>query len=525
MSSVSRRRRVRQDERMTPQHWLDRVTAPVAPIWTLRRQRARAAATQLRHFEAAATGRRTANWYRTNTDANAAVGPALAYLRATARDLVRNNPYAESALTTIVDHMVGWGIEAKPVGPDGQRVDASAPLAKRWKDWAGTTACDADNRHDFAGLQALVARTVAESGECLVRRRWRRPGDGFALPLQLQVIEPDFLDTSKSSENYQGHRIVQGVEFDAVGRRVAYWLFRQHPGAASAVLGGSYAVPASEVQHVYRNTRPGQVRAPSWFAPVLLRFKDFDEFEDATLMKQKIAACLAVITSDVDGTGLPLGTATDTDDPPIDTISPGAILNVPPGRTVDVVNPPSTSEYSAYAETQLRAIATGLGVSYEDLTGSFTGMPYSAARMSRLRHWARVEGWRWKMLIPQFCEPSWSWFVDAAMIAGVIPMDSARPRVRWTAPPPPMIEPDKEGLAAMRLRRVGLRTAAESIREMGYDPDEVFAEMAEENKTLDTLGIVLDSDPRRMTQAGQAQAASPEDTPVPTPTKDAEADA
>ncbi len=504
---------------MTPTHWLDRVTANVAPIWTLRRQRARFAATQFRHFEAASTGRRTANWYRTNTDANAAVGPALAYLRATARDLVRNNPYAESALTTIVDHMVGWGIEAKPVGPDGKRVNPSAPIAKLWKDWAGTTACDADNRHDFAGLQALVARTVAESGECLVRRRWRRPGDGFTIPLQLQVVEPDFLDASKSSENYNGHRIVQGVEFDAVGRRVAYWMFRQHPGSASAVASGSYAVPASEVHHIYRNTRAGQVRAPSWFAPVLLRFKDFDEFEDATLMKQKIAACLAVITSDVDGTGLPLGTATDTDDPPIDTISPGAILNVPPGRTVDVVNPPSTSEYPTYSVTVLRAIATGLGVAYEDLTGDYTGMPFSAARMSRLRHWARVDGWRWKMLIPQFCDPSWHWFVEAAMLADKIPISAAHPGVRWTAPPPPMIEPDKEGLAMMRLRRVGLRSLSESIRESGYDPQEVFDELAAENATLDQLGIVLDSDPRRMTQAGQAQAPSPDDNPVPEPGK------
>jgi len=504
---------------MTPTHWLDRVTAPIAPIWTFRRQRARAAAAQLRHYEAASTGRRTANWYRNNTDANAAVGPALAYLRATARDLVRNNPYAESALTTIVDHVVGDGITARGLTENGKPLPNDAPIMAAWDRWANTTACDADNRHDLAGLEALVTRTVVESGECLVRRRWRRPEDGFAIPLQLQILEPDFIDTAKDVANYNGNRIIQGVEFDPVGRRVAYWLFRDHPGSAqpSMSIVGSYRVPATEIQHVYRNTRPGQVRAPSWFAPVLLRFKDFDEFEDATLMKQKIAACLAVITSDVDGTGAPLGTATDTDDPPIDTISPGAILNVPPGRTVDVVNPPSTSEYASYSETQLRAIATGLGVAFEDLTGNYTGMPFSAAKMSRLRHWSRVNGWRWKMLVPQFCDPTWAWFLQAAVIAGVIPFEAPRPRVRWTAPPPPMIEPDKEGLAAMRLRRVGLRSTSELIRESGYDPDEVFAEIAAENQKLDELGIVLDSDPRKMTQAGQAQASNPEENPVPAP--------
>jgi lambda family phage portal protein len=499
------------------QHWLDRITAPIAPVWTLRRQRARMVASVMaghaRHYEAASTGRRTQAWYRLNTDANTALGPALAYLRGAARDVVRNNPWAESALTTIVDHVVGWGIEAKPI----PKTNAFFAV---WKEWAGTTACDADGRNDFAGLQALVWRTVVESGECLVRRRWRRLSDGFALPLQLQVLEPDFLDTSKDIELPGGARIVQGVEFDALGRRAAYWLFRDHPGSGRFTgNGASYRVPASEILHIYRNTRAGQVRAATWFAPVLLRLKDFDEFEDATLMKQKIAACLAVVTSDVDGNGSPLGTADDSADPATDTLSPGAVINAPPGRNIEVVQPPSVTDYDPYSKNCLRGFATGIGCTYEDVTGDYANMPYSAARMSRLRHWARVEGWRWKALIPQFCTPVWSWAIDAAIIAGKLQSD-VRPGVRWTAPPPPMIEPDKEGLAVQRLRRVGVRSLSECIREMGYDPEEVFAEMQAENELFDKMGLKFDSDPRNMTQAGQAQGSK--STAEPQPAKDDE---
>jgi hypothetical protein len=32
-----------------------------------------------------------------------------------------------------------------------------------------------------------------------------------------------------------------------------------------------------------------------------------------------------------------------------------------------------------------------------------------SARMSRIRHWARVEDWRWRTMIPQFCDPAWTW--------------------------------------------------------------------------------------------------------------------
>ncbi len=479
--------------------WFDRAALQVAPRWHLKRVRARVQAdVLLRHYEGAAGGRRTQGWRRSATDVNQATGPFLSRLRDVARDLVRNNPYAESGLSTIVDHAVGWGIVAKPVPLNKQ-------AAERWQAWAGTTACDADGRHDFAGLQKLVMRTVVESGEALVRRRLRRPEDGFAIPMQLQILEPDFLDTSKDSlSGLSGEaRIVQGVEFDLIGQRVAYWLFPEHPGSALASA-TSVRVPAANVLHIFRSQRPGQVRGASWFAPVLLRFKDFDEFEDATLMKQKIAACLAVITSDVDGTAPPLGTADPTTSPELDSLEPGAILNVAAGRSVTVVDPPAVRDYADYTQTQLRAIATGLGVAYEDLTGNYTDLPFSAARMSRIRHWARVEDWRWRLLVPQLCDPVYAWFAEVAAIFGVAGGSTAE----WTAPPAPMIDPVNEGLAYARNIRAGIQSLSEALRERGYDPEVVLQEIAADNALLDTLGIVSDSDPRKTTQAGQLQGAA-----------------
>ncbi len=484
------------------QNWIDRAVGIIAPRVQLGRVRARIA-TELvqRHYEAASTGRRTQNWNRNTGDANSIHnGRSLGSLREVARDLVRNNPFAEAGITTIVDHTIGTGIMAKPY-PANERA------AARWKLWADTTACDADGRNNLAGLQKLVLRTVAESGEALVRRRMRRLEDGLPIPLQLQIIEPDLLDTSKSVPQLpNGGQIIQGVEFGPLGDRAAYWLYPSHPGSSMQFSGsiypGSKRIPASEVLHVFKGKRPGQVRAATWLAPVILRLKELDEYEDATLMKQKIAACLAVITSDVDGSAAALGTSDDTDNPGVDTLEPGAILNVPPGRSVDVVQPPSVSEYGRFVTSNLRAIATGMHVTYEDLTGDFSEVNFSSARLARLKHWARVEDWRWQMLVPQFCDPVWGWAMDALQMMGEI---DARPAARWTPPPMPMIEPDKEGLAYQRNIRTGIQSWSESVRERGYDPDELIAEMKADNERLDAAGIVLDSDPRRMTQAGQRQ--------------------
>lgn len=465
---------------------LGRIERAIFPRVGLKRERARIALDLLRRtYDGASVGRRTQGWKKSAADMNEDVRGALGPLRMVARNLVQNNPYAESALSTIADHAVGWGI-------------SPSEEPQIWQEWAETSACDADGRNDIYGLQKLVVRTVVESGECLVIRRIRtRPEERFPLPLQLQVLEPDYLDTLKDEITTTG-RIIQGVQFDGIGRRIGYWLFKEHPGSKDGGSSQSRFVPAESVQHVYRVKRPGQVRDVTWFAPVILRMKDFDDFEDATLMKQKIAACLAVLTSDVDG--LPVGKGDADSD--IDLLQPGMIKNLAAGQTVTVVDPPQAGDYEPYSKIQLRAIATGIGIPYEDLTGDYTGMPFSSARMSRLRHWTRVQQWRWNMLAPQFLDPVWTWMVQAAEIVGI----SVPARTQWNAPPLPMVDPDKEGLAIMRNVRAGIQTLPEAIRERGYNVKRFLDEYAEGVKELDSRGIVLDSDPRRMTQQGLAQA-------------------
>ncbi len=489
---------------VAPQGVLDRVLMTVAPRWALERMRARAAAVAMsRYFEAAQPGRRTSGWSRNGGDANATNLPALAVLRWHARDLERNNGWAKKGVRVIGRNAVGWGIVPKPTAASQAAKDHAREL---WKLWADTTECDADRRLTFSGIQRLVMETIAISGEVLIRRRRRRAEDGLALPVQLQVLEPDFIDTTKDGiRGPGGGPIVQGVEFDQLGRRVAYWLFEQHPGANRLGAGSSFVskrVPASDVLHIYRVDRPGQVRGVSWFAAAIVKLKDFDEYEDAVLMRQKIAACFAAFVTDMDGAGgAPLGEQSHQD-PLIETIEPGLVSYLPPGKDVTFAAPPSVSDNEGFSASTLRRIAASLGVTYEDLTGDYSRVNFSSSRMSRLAHWADVHDWRWNMLIPQLCDGVWAWAMEAAQIAGLI-MEA--PRADWTPPPMPMIEPDKEGLAYARLVRTGAMTHDEMVREQGGDPDTHWAEYAEGLKRLDELDIWLDSDVRRVSAAGLTQ--------------------
>lgn len=458
----------------------------------------------VRHYEAAAIGRRTSGWPRRGTDANSAAGGAtLSILRAQARDLVRNNPWARMGLRRIVGNTVGWGIRPKATGANAARI------MELWRRWGETTECDAAGRLTFYGLQRLAMRTIVESGEVLIRRRWRRPDDGLSIPMQLQILEPDFIDTGRHGlTGALGGPIIQGIEFDQLGRRVAYWLFDQHPGAVGMLISPiSRRIPAEGILHVYDQERPGQVRGASWFASIDVRLHDFDQFEDATLMKQKISACLAAFVTDLDGSGAALGQpgvdmATNQ---PTDTFEPGMIVPLPVGKQVTVANPPTATDHTSFSATSLRGIAAGLGVTYEDLTGDYSQVNYSSARMSRLAHQGDVHDWRWNMLIPQFCAPAWDWMIQAMIVAGENVEDTPP---EWSPAPMPILDPDKELTAYQKAVRNGFMTWPQVIRELGEDPQAQLDEIEETNTAFDDREIVLDIDPRRMSASGQQQATS-----------------
>lgn len=444
------------------------------------------------HYEASGTTRRTAGWRRIGGGPNEIGGFSLQRLRDVTRDLVRNNGYAQSALQTIQDDVVGRGIRAMT------KHDA-------WREWSESDAVDADGRCDLHGITQIVIRTVAEAGECLVRRRRRLLTAGLPLPLQLQVLEPDHIDSGKHQVLPNGRRVIRGVEFDALGRRAAYWLFRDHPGSSLHSGGGPVRVPASEIAHVFRIDRPGQVRGVTWFASSLLRFKDYDDLVDSKLMQNRVAALFGVVMYDPDGTASSDGEAS-SDDETWEVLEPGTIHYIRDGsRGVEVVNPPSVRDFPDYAMMTAREIAAGIGVAYEDMTGDYTRLPFSAARMSRLRHFGRVSGWRFRMMVPQFLNPVWRWAMQASVLAG---HGTPSMSTEWTAPGLPMIDPNKEGLGVLMAVRAGITTLEDEIQGRGHNNlDEYFDRMQHSFEELDKRGLTLDSDPRKMTQAGQLHSS------------------
>lgn len=213
---------------------IDRAIEMVAPRYAFRRMQARAALTLTQDFlerhaerftyDGSSAGRRAHGWYAPSTDANVELLEALVWLRNRSRELMRNNPYAVKAVEELVGNGVGTGIVPQAKSGDvaiDKIIDAEWPFF--------VEACDTPQRLDFYGMQSLVMRTMAESGESIVRFRPRLAQDNLRVPLQLQFLEADFLDHARTMGTINGH-VMQGVQFDLLGRRVAYWIYTYHPG-------------------------------------------------------------------------------------------------------------------------------------------------------------------------------------------------------------------------------------------------------------------------------------------------------
>lgn len=482
---------------------LDKVIGWIAPATGLRRARARMMMSQVRRYDAAASGRRTDGWLAQGQSANTEIQIALAKLRDRHRELVRNNPWAARAVQAIVNNTVGYGITAKITGNTKQRA--------LWKAWADTTACDADGRHDFYGLQALILRTVAESGECIVRKRVRRLEDGLPIPLQIQVLEPDYLDHSKTIGLPNGGWITQGIQFTPFGKREGYWLFKDHPGDQTSMRPLESAfVPASEVAHVFRTDRPGQARGTPWGASAMLTMRDLDDYEDAYLFRQKLANCqVGVIT---DARDLQSGDTVEPNGQALsETMEPGRYDFLPTGKDIRFNTPPSAGDYGPYTRDVLLRVAAAYGITFQALTGDLSSVNFSSGRMGWIEMSRNIEAWRWQMLIPQGCAVVAAWFVEIAQTAGA---SMKGVTFGWTPPRREMIDPSKEIAAMREAIRAGLMPLSEAHRQLGEDSDDLLEEYAQVNVKIDAKNLVFDSDPRKVSAAGLAQAR-PAGTEIP----------
>jgi capsid protein len=195
----------------------------------------------------------------------------------------------------------------------------------------------------------------------------------------------------------------------------------------------------------------------------------------------------------------------------LESLEPGLVAYTKPGEKVSFLTPTAAGGYRDYKITELQAISSGTGVPYEAIASDMSATTYSSWRGGQLGFRNSIEAYRWLSLMPMFCNPVWKRFVDTLVLLGKIPAKLQTDQslnlygVQWTAPKFESVDPLKDAKAELQRIRTGTETLFGAIAANGGDPRTQLQQIATINKLLDSLGVVLDSDPRYTNIRGQEQ--------------------
>jgi len=463
-------------------------------------------------YDAASTSRRMRTWGIGEAGPNTRLSLSVSHIRDRSRKLRGDNPWAENGIESHVSNLIGRGITPRwKTGDKG----LNREIKSLWDE--SIIEMDADGILDFYGLQALAATAFIESGEVLGQLIYKSVNSNLLVPLQLKLIEPDFLPFDKN-EPQGNNSIKMGVEFNSQGSRVAYHIYGEHPGESYITdfqnVGLTKRVSAKNILHIFKPLRPGQIRGIPWLTSIITRLYQLDQYEDAELMRKGMSAMLAgFITSpegDPDLTGIP-GMEVEYENEDHVSFEPGMIQSLRSGEDIKFSSPADVGQtYEVWIKQQLRAVAAGMGVTYEQLTGDLSDVNYTSIRAGLIEFRRRCRMTQRNNIIHQLCRPFAGNWLSVAVLNNIIQIknyfsDIRRFRTLWDADGWDFTDPVKDLKGKQMAIRLGLESRSQAVGERGTDAETLDDEISEDNQRADEKELVFDSDPRKTTQGGSKQ--------------------
>jgi capsid protein len=235
--------------------------------------------------------------------------------------------------------------------------------------------------------------------EKLITAKEAKTGDGEAFlllaadevpgePVHLDVIgvECDQVTTPVNAMPQNLAQWVDGIEMDARGRPTFYHVLKAHPGDNwnTAILYGEYErLPAAQVIHWFRASRPGQARGVPEITPGLPLCAQMRRWTLATLTAAETAADMAILlTSEA-----PPESEEENSDPPFTTleIDRGLMTQLPAGTDAkQMAAEHPGQEYAPFKAEILNEFGRPVHAPKNVVTGSSAEYNYSSARMDYL---------------------------------------------------------------------------------------------------------------------------------------------
>ncbi len=461
--------------------FIDNVIAAVSPKRAYEREAWRQGLEAMRGYDAAGFGRINSGWRVHNESAEVTDRNSRDVVRARARDLERNSDILQAVVLAYKRNVVGKGYTLRAKTGDDE---LNRRIESLWRQWCKPRNCDVTGEQSFnAILRMAVERKKVDGGILFLFRHT----PGGVVPFKLQAIEVDELDTTRSTPRRQGNRVVGGIEYNAWRRPVGYWI-QQYDLEGWRLLEPIY-IDAKDVYFLKSKRRPSQIREMSDMSHTITRIRDVNEFINAVSIKERIAACLAVLIKKTIPTGTSLGrSGVRGPDGRVDysgkKLGPGMIMEMGAGDEAQVVDPKgAATDATAFLKVQQGLIGAGQGLSYEAVSRDMSGSTYSSARQNAIED---EDTYTEDMeLLTEFMSEVYEQFVISCYLSGQINLPGFWDKKAeymnhaWVKSPKKWIDPAKESTADKTALQSGQKTYPEICAERGKDWRQAIDETAE----------------------------------------------
>ena len=478
------------------------------------------AASGVRMYASARQSRLTGGWLAPNSSADAELYTSLRTLRGRSRQLVRDAGFAGRAKMLVINNIIGHGIGIQAqvaTTRDSLNERVNSAIEREFEHWMRAENCHLAGALHFHDIERLAMGEVFEAGDHFIRLHPVAVGES-RVPLALELIEAERLadDYVLPGPTVNGNEIRMGVEVDATGRAVAYWIRPRHAGDIRTAPGSAERlerVPAEFIVPLFPIHRWPQTRGVPWLHAAAKKLHDLDEYTDAELTAARMSAYYfaSVETAEENPMGAVTQLGADNQGRQQINIEPGMIEQLLPGEKLNFHAPNRpNSAADAFTRFMLREVASALNVSYASLSADYSQSNYSSSRLALLDDrdlWRVLQRW----YVRQFRERLHRVWLQRAVYARAIPeipveqyavdpqkFEAVRFKLRgWS-----WVDPTKEVAAYKEAVLAGFMTVADVIELTGNgaDIEDTLNRRRQELDMMAKLGLKFDTEAAAATE-------------------------
>lgn len=397
-------------------------------------------------------------------------------LRERARYEVANNSYAKGIVLTLANDCVG-------TGPRLQVLTADNELNKRiesaFSQWAQAIGLAAKLR--------TMRMSKSTDGEAfgILTGNARLSGP---VKLDLALVEADRVTSPYMTFDEQ---TVDGIELDAFGNPVRYYILNSHPGESGGNVDEHTPIDAASMVHWFRPDRPGQHRGVPEITPALPLFAQLRRYTLAVLAAAETAADFAaVLFTDAPANG----EAAQVEPMDVVELEKRMATVLPDGWKLGQIKAeqPATS-YAEFKREILNEIARCLNLPYNVAACNSSGYNYASGRLDFQIYFKAIRVEQADIASVVLDKILTAWIYEAMLSSefSVLRTLSYLPH-QWFFDGTEHVDPAKEANAQkVRLESNTTTLAAEFARQ-GKDWETELHQRAKEKNLMAELGLVTE---------------------------------